>query len=83
MLFKVQNLFNNNSHVNHEVTKLAILKKCNTAQKCIVLFLSVSTKYVKDSAPFLCLKMSLIFLVYLISFEVFLTILDNDSLTTA
>jgi hypothetical protein len=37
------------SHLSHEVRKLAILYKCNAAQKCTVLFLSVSTTDVGDS----------------------------------
>ena len=36
------------SHLSHEATKLAIPWKCNTGQKCTVLFLSISTTDIRD-----------------------------------
>ena len=36
------------SNLSHEATKLAIQQKCKAAQKCTVLFLSVSTTGIGD-----------------------------------
>ena len=40
------------SHISHAATKWAILWKYNAAQKCTVLFLSVNTTDVRESASF-------------------------------